>query len=493
MKTCIPGKRCVVFFGIGLGLIIVLILASGMKRAKASTTFTVMNTADSGPGSLRQAIINANTNTGADAINFQAGLTGTITLTSGQLPAITENLTIIGPGALVITVSGNHASGIFEIASGVIVTISDLTISNAFHFAGGGILNNGGTLSVSNSTLSDSSSSAGGGIANLGGGSVTVINSTFSGNTASGGGIFNQGGMVTITNSTISNNSAAGGGGVFNQGGTVTITDSTISNNSATVGGFAMGGAIFIDSGTVNIANSTLSGNLAINGGGGIRVTGGTVNIKNSIVANSTGGDCSVADPGILNALGVNFSTDGTCPGLTQVTAGQLNLGPLQDNGGPTKTHALLSGSVAIDAVTDCTDVAGNSITQDQRGVLRPIDGNCDEIAACDVGAYEAPVCTTSTFNVCLQDDSNASIVFLGNTQTGAYLFCCGGTVLTGIAQVIVRGSTATFQHYSADRRVLARADGGVFRGTAALQSSPGTTICTITDRDTRNNSCVCQ
>lgn len=492
MKRSVAGKRCVVFFGIGLGLSIVMILASGMKRANASTTFTVMNTADSGPGSLRQAIINANTNPGADTINFQAGLTGTITLTSGQLPTITENLTITGPGAPVITVSGNHASGIFEIASGVIVAISELTIGNAFHFAGGGVLNNGGTLSVSNSTLSGSSSSAGGGIANLGG-RVTITNSTFSGNTASGGGIFNQGGTVIITSSTISNNSAAGGGGIFNQGGTVTVTNSTISNNSATLGGFAMGGAIFIDSGTVNIANSTLSGNLAINGGGGIRVIGGTVNIKNAIVANSTGGDCSVAGPGTLNALGVNFSTDGTCPGFTQVTAAQLNLGPLQDNGGPTKTHALLSGSVAIDAVTDCTDVAGNPVTQDQQGLMRPIDGNCDGIAQCDVGAYEAPLCTTSTFNVCLQDDSNASIVFLGNTQTGAYLFCCGGTVLTGIAQVTARGSTATFQHYSTDRRVLAKAAGGVFRGTAALQSPPGTTICTITDRDTRNNSCVCQ
>ncbi|MFY9569896.1 MAG: hypothetical protein WAV20_00680, partial [Blastocatellia bacterium] len=154
------GKRCVVILGVGLGLSIVINLASEMKTAKASTTFTVMNTGDSGPGSLRQAIINANTNLGADTIIFQGGLTGTITLTSGQLPTITENLTITGPGAPVITVSGNHASGIFEIASVVQVTISDLTISNGFVFAGGGILNNGGTLSVSNSTLSGSSSSA---------------------------------------------------------------------------------------------------------------------------------------------------------------------------------------------------------------------------------------------------------------------------------------------------------------------------------------------
>jgi hypothetical protein len=175
------------------------------------------------------------------------------------------------------------------------------------------------------------------------------------------------------------------------------------------------------------------------------------------------------------------------------VTAAQINLGPLTVNPpSTTATHALLPGSVAIDAVTDCTDAVSNPVTRDQRGVVRPLDGNCDGTAMCDVGAYEAPLCTTSTFNVCLQDDSDSSAVFLGNTHTGAYLFCCRGTVATGIAQVTVRGNTATFQHYS-DRRVLARTDGGVFRGTAALQSPPGTTVCSIIDRDTRNNSCVCR
>ncbi len=100
---------------------------------------------------------------------------------------------------------------------------------------------------------------------------------------------------------------------------------------------------------------------------------------------------------------------------------------------------------------------------------------------------------TVTAFNICLQDDSNPSIVFLGNTLTGAYRFCCGGTVFTGIAQVTRQGNIATFQHNAGGRRVLAKDDEGVFKGTASLQSPPGTTICTITDRDTRNNSCVCQ
>lgn len=96
-------------------------------------------------------------------------------------------------------------------------------------------------------------------------------------------------------------------------------------------------------------------------------------------------------------------------------------------------------------------------------------------------------------FNVCLRDDSNPNTVFLGNSVTGAYRFCCGGATFTGIAQVTKRGNIATFQQNGPDRRVFATTDGGVFKGSASLQSPPGTTRCTIADRDTRNNSCVCQ
>ena len=237
----------------------------------------------------------------------------------------------------------------------------------------------------------------------------------------------------------------------------------------------------------MNIVNSTLSGNLAINGAGGIHVIGGTVNIKNAIVANSIGGDCSVADPGILNALGVNFSTDGTCPGFTQVTAAQLNLGTLQDNGGPTKTHALLSGSVALDAVTDCTDLVGNLVTQDQRGMTRPIDENSDGIAQCDVGAYEA-----TAFDICPQDDSTGKLLQI-NSTTGDYQFTnCSGFTLNGTASLIKKGSILTLQHYAADRRVLARIDTSVNKSTASIQTfSQGTTF-TITDRNIANNTCAC-
>lgn len=99
---------------------------------------------------------------------------------------------------------------------------------------------------------------------------------------------------------------------------------------------------------------------------------------------------------------------------------------------------------------------------------------------------------TVKDFDVCLQDDSDPSIVFRGNSQTGNYVFCCGETTFTGIAQVSRRGKVVAFAHYAADRRLQAIDDESVFRGTAALKSPPGTIRCTIGDRDTRNNTCVC-
>ena len=131
-------------------------------------------------------------------------------------------------------------------------------------------------------------------------------------------------------------------------------------------------------------------------GGGGIANAGitdeqeeleGGIDVKNSIVGNSTaGGDC--VNFGTFNASGDDFDTDGTCAALagafTQVTSGQLALGPLADNGGPTFTHALLTGSVAIDAAADCTLLDDTTpVTVDQRGVSRP------QQAACDAGSFE--------------------------------------------------------------------------------------------------------
>jgi hypothetical protein len=91
-------------------------------------------------------------------------------------------------------------------------------------------------------------------------------------------------------------------------------------------------------------------------------------------------------------------------------------------------------------------------------------------------------------FDVFLQDDSNPSTTLLFNSQTGDYRFACGGTMFTGRGTVTLRGCVATLQHNPPDRRVLGTVDQSTFRGSASLQSPPGSTICTISDRDTRNN-----
>ena len=383
-------------------------LTTGTNRVRASN-FTVTNLDDSGDGSLRQAILDANANPGPDSIDFQDELVGTILLTSGELPQITEALTINGPGVFAIIVSGNHASRVFDINNGITVSIAGLTISDGqISGNGGGIFSNG-NLTLTNVVVSGCSSGLGGGGIFNNTGALTVTNCTLSGNhadddnNASAGGIFSNG-PLTITGSTLSGNSAFRGGGIYISNGTgpLTITNCTLSGNSAT----NTGGGIN-NFGTANISFSTLSGNSAsANGGGGIFVDAiATLNIKNSIVANSTsGGDCFNA--GTFNATGVNFTTNGTCPGFTVVTPAQLNLGPLADNGGPTQTHALLGGSVAINAAPDCTDVFGNpgspklggptaTVTTDQRGVSRP------QGSACDVGAYELVPCTTTPTIIC--------------------------------------------------------------------------------------------
>lgn len=269
------------------------------------------------------------------------------------------------------------------------VVITDSTISeNSTNLGDGGGIFNGGTLTIARSSLSNNfatgSFNGGGGI--LTSGTLTITDSTLSGNSTGGdgGGILNGGGTLTIVNSTLSDNSADRGGGIGNVFGTTTITNSTLSGNSANRGG---GIGITNDDTAARVSFTTIAENSATLSGGGIYVdTESTVTIKNSLVGNNTNGDdCSIS--GTFTATGVNFATDASCPGFTQKTAADLNLGPLQDNGGPTHTHALQAGSAAIDAVPagQCTDLSGTPVTTDQRKFSRPFPPG----GLCDAGAYE--------------------------------------------------------------------------------------------------------
>jgi hypothetical protein len=375
---------------------------SGLARA---AIFTVTNTLDSGGGSLRQAITDANTAGGINTIDFS--VTGTITLGS-TLPTITDSgLTIIGPAAPGITISGGGTVQALVVDPGVTVSISDLTIEDAGSLIavafGGGIENNGGTLTVTNCTISDNSAVVGGGIANINDGVLNVTNSTISGNSADVDGGIVSGGTLNVTNSTISGNSSLNSGGIGSDG-TMTMTNSTVSGNFAAdfagpPGG--MGGGLFDNSGTMTVINSTISGNSAINSasdeGGGIFVqTGAEAIVKNTIVANSSsGGNC--VSLGTFVSDGHNLSDDTSCTSLFTGT-GDLNNTPagldpagLQNNGGPTKTIAIEPNSHALDLipVADCTDLSSPTplpLIADQRGFPRPDSGNLN---FCDAGAFE--------------------------------------------------------------------------------------------------------
>jgi len=250
--------------------------------AANAATLTVTNTTDSGGGSLRQAIADA---APGDTINLS--VTGTITLTSGQL-IIDKNLTIQGPGQSLLSISGNQVSMVFFINNGLnepTVTFDGMTIKDANHTyseEGGGI-SNYGYLTVTNCMISGNGASNGhgGGVWNQVDASMTITNSTISGNGAyyDGGGIRNDGNL-TIINSVISGNGADGGGGIYNLG-TLTVIDSTISGNSA-----QNFGAISSGGGTVIVSNSTISDNAA-NSGGGIGSTA-TLTVTNSRISGNT-------------------------------------------------------------------------------------------------------------------------------------------------------------------------------------------------------------
>jgi CSLREA domain-containing protein len=312
--------------------------------------------------------------------------TGTLTITDST---ISDNEALSGGG---IFSSSGTLTVINTTITGNIVTSNEITgIGGA---AGGGIFQDGGTSTVMNSTVTANSADYGGGIHNSGihiSSEMTITDSTISGNTVnSGGGGINNGDIMTITNSTISGNSSKWTGGITNSG-TLTMTNSTISGNSAVgTDGFPSHGGIS-NFGSLTVTSSTISGNTANNLGSGILISGGTVSLRNTIVSGNSPANCIVTNTTITDD-GNNLEDNTTCGWGT--SNGSLSntdplLGALVNNGGHTKTMALLSGSPAIDAGNDA-----NCPATDQRGGARPQGSHCD------IGAYEsgAPVTYISTF-----------------------------------------------------------------------------------------------
>ena len=288
-----------------------------------ATDFTVDNLGDSGAGSLRQAVLDANAQAGADSIHFDSGLVGTIVLTTGEL-SITDSLVIEGPGAEGLFISGNQQSRIFRISGGATVTIAGLTITSGKAkepFDGGGILNTGGTLTLDRVVLANNQAVSavpgvpgrGGAVANISGANLIVTDCLITENRAvggpqgvgSGGAILNQSSRLTVSNSRFIGNEAIGGtgggqglgAGITNMAGAeATINDSVFIDNRALAGsgsttiGVARGGAIYnFQQSALTVVNSRIEGNVS-RGGSNIAGSGPLVGVAFGGGIHSAGG-----------------------------------------------------------------------------------------------------------------------------------------------------------------------------------------------------------
>ncbi len=409
------------------GIVLLAGLALAMTPAQAdvaASIFNVNSTADepdASPGNgfcfstisakctLRAAIQEANALADTNTVILPAG-TYTLTISgrgedqaaTGDLD-VTNSLIISGTGQDRTILDGNGLDRLFDIYSPAKVTILGVTIQHGDTGAGMGPAYSGGGISL------------------ISGSSLTLISVTVRNNTAgdSGGGLHNNAGTATLNNCTVSGNQAANYGGGIQSSYVLALNASAVSGNTA--GG--NGGGVYVDLGAATLDNSTISGNTANGGwGGGVWIyyqaeitatnttissnnAGGgifnyheqalaadgsdaiapaqesNVRLKNTIVANNMVRNCgrNLSSPPI-DSLGHNFDSDNTCElgQPTDLNNADARLGPLQNNGGPTLSHALLPGSPAIDAGD-----SGSCPSTDQRGVERPQGDTCD------IGAYE--------------------------------------------------------------------------------------------------------
>jgi uncharacterized repeat protein (TIGR01451 family)/CSLREA domain-containing protein len=375
--------------------------------AAQAATFTVDSTTDAvdatpgdgicadaaGHCTLRAAIQEANALAGADTITLPTGLYTLTLTTAGADPAasgdldITGDLTINGAGATTTTIDGGGLNRVFNIApSGTspTVTISNLTIRNgmatsAAGGAGGAILINLGNVTLNDCILSSNKADTNGGAIINSAGTLVINRCTLSTNLANGngGGLYNAA-TATLDSTTLSgNNATSQGGGLYNAA-TVTLTNSTLSGNNAT----ALGGGVYnAVTSNATVLFTTLALNTAVSGGGVYNA--GSVTLTSTLLNSNAGGNCR----GTIGSGGTNLDSDGSCALSATGDLSNIDplLGPLAANGGTIATQALLTGSPAIDKASNTGCPA-----KDQRGVSRPVDGNGDNIAVCDIGAYEA-------------------------------------------------------------------------------------------------------
>ncbi len=426
-----------------LAALAVVLMLPGESQA-VGTTFNVNSPADNltedNLCTLREALKVARTNSVAvvndcgatpgsstqlDTINVPKSkfASGTYNLVAGATDdtgdldtggAAAGPLLIQGTGIGTAKIDANDVDRVLEIPTGGNVTIENMTLTNGTIPGGGsgGVIMVGGTLRLDGVTVSNGTAFQGGNISATDATSLTIEDSVISGGQAgsSGGGLLQGGtGSFAITRSTFSGNHAGGpGGGISASEGTVTITDSTISGNSTD----DRGGGLRVGSGgdpsTTSLTNVTISGNTAASPGGGalvgpgdtlnlnfvtfgpntsptgqsLLVQSGTVNVGSTIL---TGADPCDVDGGSIVSSGNNIETANTCGlgGSSQTNTDPM-LDPLAAYTGTTHTHRLKPGSPAIDNGSG----VGCPAT-DQRGKVRPQNGDGINTATCDIGAFE--------------------------------------------------------------------------------------------------------
>jgi CSLREA domain-containing protein len=489
---------------LALATLLVLALLAGQRVPVARAASIVVNTASDSAGTdglctLREAILNAHSDnqsgstdcapgSGADTITFAGDYT--IIPATIPLPDLYYNLTIDGSGHSV-TVSGNNIWQVFNIQSGAVVTITNLSIinghvNNLYGGEGGGIYNagtltvinstfsgnratgsgggigygggilNAGTLTVSNSTFSTNSAIFGGGLYNRTGSTVSISNSTFDGNsttTGSGGGIVNDG-TLTVVNSTFDGNSAAGSGGGIANYNNLTVDSSTFSGNSATGVAFTDGGGGIYSWGQATVTNSTFSGNNAYKGAGIYN------NLDSATVINSTFSDnsASLAGGGIHNE-GTTTVIHSTISGnYAHTTGGGIYNDVLRTL--HLRNSLLANNRVSTLPIGDCAN----------SGTLATNVNNLIEDGSCSPAVSGDPVLGS------LGDNG-------GSTQTFA--------LLSGSPAIDAAGDCTSYLNPDEDQRGVARPQGAACDiGAYELREQPGPNFVVNVADDSDDGSC---
>ena len=497
-----------------------------LEDRRVLATYAVTSLADSGAGSLRDALQSANATGAADSIVFAETLAGTINLSvaNGALQ-ITSPVSIQGPGSGSVTVTANATPAdkfrVFEISDTANdVSITGLTLTGGqVDEGGGGILfRSPDTLTLVDTVVTGNKASNGGGIYSEYEGSIVLQSSSVSGNTAEfaqGGGIHAVDGDVTLHDSTISGNySYSNGAGIFSQyAGDISVTDSQVANNKVTYAGYH-GGGIYGANGDITISGSTISGNESKGDGGGVYSYKGSLTISDTTI---TGNSADYGGGGVFNDEGdltitssviTNNNADYGSGGGIGNTAGRLTITGTRitenqavgDGGGVATNNGFVDIADSLIAANTAT-IDGGGIASASGVVLvtnSTVSGNTSTGRGGGIQADAAPVRlvhVTLAFNdagvsgggIGVVDDSTGeslliynSIIALNTAATGPDIHIPNdpGTALDIQASLIRNNtdSTLTASAGDANGNVIGSAASPVDPELSALANNGGAT-----------------